>query len=150
MKCYIFTNWQYINSGPVLLKIMFARLAWALFLHDNCSWALSLMVRLKSHKNAIKLPYCCSIDKCCVFLYWNKFIFSVICIFLSVWQLCGTLIQCLINRYLDDNATTDAISSRLREICPSLYSTDDATCSKVKSQYFNIRPVSSIGKASDL
>ncbi|XP_060597073.1 nuclear pore complex protein Nup155-like [Ruditapes philippinarum] len=45
-------------------------------------------------------------------------------------ELCGTLIQCLINRYLDDNATTDAISSRLREICPSLYSTDDATCSK--------------------
>ncbi|KAL4235731.1 hypothetical protein ACF0H5_004123 [Mactra antiquata] len=45
-------------------------------------------------------------------------------------HLCATLIQCLINRYLDDNATTDAISSRLREICPSLYSTDDATCSK--------------------
>ncbi|XP_052257804.1 nuclear pore complex protein Nup155-like [Dreissena polymorpha] len=45
-------------------------------------------------------------------------------------DLCGSLIQSLINRYLDDNATTDAISTRLREICPSLYSTDDATCSK--------------------
>ncbi|XP_052776486.1 nuclear pore complex protein Nup155-like isoform X2 [Mya arenaria] len=45
-------------------------------------------------------------------------------------ELCGSMIQNLINRYIDDNATTDAISIRLREICPSLYSTDDATCSK--------------------
>ena len=29
----------------------------------------------------------------------------------------GALIQCLISRYLNDNAATDAISSRLREIC---------------------------------
>ena len=47
------------------------------------------------------------------------------------FQLCGALINCLILRYLDDNATIDAISSRLRDTCPSLYSTDDATCSKV-------------------
>ncbi|XP_062607131.1 nuclear pore complex protein Nup155-like [Saccostrea cucullata] len=45
-------------------------------------------------------------------------------------SMCGALITCLINRYLDDNATIDAISSRLREVCPSLYSSDDATCSK--------------------
>lgn len=51
-----------------------------------------------------------------------------------LFQLCGSLIQCLINRYLDDNATTDAISSRLREVCPSLYSTDNATCSKVRNK----------------
>ena len=42
----------------------------------------------------------------------------------------AALIQCLINRYLNDNAATDAISSRLRDICPSLYSSDDAVCSK--------------------
>lgn len=45
--------------------------------------------------------------------------------------MCASLITCLIDRYLDDNATIDAISSRLREVCPSLYSSDDATCSKV-------------------
>ncbi|XP_050400754.1 nuclear pore complex protein Nup155 isoform X1 [Patella vulgata] len=45
-------------------------------------------------------------------------------------ELCGSLITCLISRYLDDNATIDAISSRLRDVCPNLYSTDDATCSK--------------------
>ncbi len=42
----------------------------------------------------------------------------------------GALIRCLINRYLNDMAATDAISARLREICPSLYSTEDAVCSK--------------------
>lgn len=46
--------------------------------------------------------------------------------------MCASLITCLIDRYLDDNATIDAISSRLREVCPSLYSSDDATCSKVR------------------
>ncbi|KAK7100912.1 nuclear pore complex protein Nup155-like [Littorina saxatilis] len=45
-------------------------------------------------------------------------------------DICTALITCLIGRYLDDNATVDAISGRLREVCPSLYSTDDATCSK--------------------
>lgn len=45
--------------------------------------------------------------------------------------MCASLITCLIDRYLDDNATIDAISCRLREVCPSLYSSDDATCSKV-------------------
>ena len=45
--------------------------------------------------------------------------------------MCGVLIQCLVNGYLNDNASTDAISVKLREVCPSLYSTDDATCSKV-------------------
>ncbi|KAK3595250.1 hypothetical protein CHS0354_010857 [Potamilus streckersoni] len=45
-------------------------------------------------------------------------------------ELFGVLINCLISRYLDDNATIDTISSKLREVCPTLYSTDDATCSK--------------------
>lgn len=49
---------------------------------------------------------------------------------LSGKDVCAALIACLISRYLNDNATVDAISSRLREVCPSLYSTDDATCSK--------------------
>uniref|UniRef100_A0A2C9M6L4 Nucleoporin Nup133/Nup155-like N-terminal domain-containing protein n=1 Tax=Biomphalaria glabrata TaxID=6526 RepID=A0A2C9M6L4_BIOGL len=45
-------------------------------------------------------------------------------------DLCNTLINCLISRYLDDNATIDAISDKLRQVCPTLYSSDDATCSK--------------------
>jgi hypothetical protein len=34
-------------------------------------------------------------------------------------------------RYLDDNASVDAISCKLREVCPSLYRREDAACSKV-------------------
>jgi len=33
-------------------------------------------------------------------------------------------------QYLGDNVSTDAISARLRDSCPSLYSLDDAKCSK--------------------
>ena len=47
------------------------------------------------------------------------------------FQLCGVLIHGLIYRYLNDNATVDAISDLLRKTCPVLYSVDDATCSKV-------------------
>ncbi len=32
--------------------------------------------------------------------------------------------------YLDDNATTDSISARLREVCPSHYSLEDEVYSK--------------------
>ncbi|XP_033636336.1 nuclear pore complex protein Nup155-like [Asterias rubens] len=45
-------------------------------------------------------------------------------------EVCDMLITSLINHYIGDNATTDAISSNLREICPSIYSQDDAVCSK--------------------
>ena len=38
--------------------------------------------------------------------------------------------------YLDDNATTDAISVKLRSLCPSLYSADDAVCSKANELVF--------------
>ncbi|XP_022087297.1 nuclear pore complex protein Nup155-like [Acanthaster planci] len=45
-------------------------------------------------------------------------------------EVCDMLITALINFYTGDNATTDAISSKLRDICPSLYSREDAICSK--------------------
>eukprot|EP00057_Strongylocentrotus_purpuratus_P015067 XP_011669541.1 PREDICTED: nuclear pore complex protein Nup155 isoform X1 [Strongylocentrotus purpuratus] len=45
-------------------------------------------------------------------------------------EMCGSLITALINRYIGDNSTTEAISTRLREVCPSLYSANDATCTK--------------------
>ncbi|XP_076462327.1 nuclear pore complex protein Nup155-like isoform X2 [Babylonia areolata] len=54
-------------------------------------------------------------------------------------DVCMALITCLIGRYLDDNATVDAISGSLREVCPSLYSTDDATCSKADELLQKVR-----------
>jgi len=40
--------------------------------------------------------------------------------------------QAIINLYLGDNARTDAISNRLREVCPTLYNNDDAIDSKAQ------------------
>jgi nuclear pore complex protein Nup155 len=34
-------------------------------------------------------------------------------------------------RYLNDNASVDAVSSKLREVCPNLFRIEDAACSKV-------------------
>ncbi|KAM9820794.1 nuclear pore complex protein Nup155 [Neosynchiropus ocellatus] len=45
-------------------------------------------------------------------------------------ELSGALITALINVYIVDNASVDAISNHLRDICPLLYSTDDSVCSK--------------------
>ncbi|XP_030048906.1 nuclear pore complex protein Nup155 [Microcaecilia unicolor] len=45
-------------------------------------------------------------------------------------ELTGALIASLISCYIRDNAVVDGISSHLQEICPLLYSTDDAVCSK--------------------
>jgi len=33
--------------------------------------------------------------------------------------------------YLGDNASVDSVSLKLREVCPNLYRTEDAVCSKV-------------------
>lgn len=46
-------------------------------------------------------------------------------------ELSGALITALINVYIKDNASVDAISNHLRDICPLLYSSDDSVCSKV-------------------
>lgn len=48
-------------------------------------------------------------------------------------ELPGALITALINVYIKDNASVDAISNHLRDICPLLYSSDDSVCSKVHS-----------------
>ncbi|KAL4683872.1 hypothetical protein H8959_021566, partial [Pygathrix nigripes] len=45
-------------------------------------------------------------------------------------ELTGALIASLINCYIRDNAAVDGISLHLQDICPLLYSTDDAICSK--------------------
>jgi len=43
------------------------------------------------------------------------------------------LIRRLIELYICDSAATDAISARLRDVCPSLYSCGDELYSKVVS-----------------
>lgn len=48
-------------------------------------------------------------------------------------ELPGALITALINVYIKDNASVDAISNHLRDICPLLYSSDDSVCSKVRA-----------------
>lgn len=40
------------------------------------------------------------------------------------------LVHCLVETYLNDSANTDAISNRLRQLCPSLYRHEDALSSK--------------------
>ncbi|XP_061119630.1 nuclear pore complex protein Nup155 isoform X2 [Conger conger] len=45
-------------------------------------------------------------------------------------ELTGALITALINVYIKDSASVDAISTHLRDICPMLYSSEDSVCSK--------------------
>lgn len=52
-------------------------------------------------------------------------------LFLFGHDICSTLIISLINSYLGDNASVDSISAKLRDVCPNLYKSEDAACSKV-------------------
>ncbi|XP_011350490.1 nuclear pore complex protein Nup155 isoform X3 [Ooceraea biroi] len=45
-------------------------------------------------------------------------------------EISSLLIVHLIDSYLGDNASVDSVSSKLREVCPNLYRTEDAVCSK--------------------
>lgn len=45
-------------------------------------------------------------------------------------DLCAELITALISFYLDDYATTDAVSERLRSVCPQLFTSNDAMAAK--------------------
>ncbi|XP_049594009.1 nuclear pore complex protein Nup155 [Syngnathus scovelli] len=45
-------------------------------------------------------------------------------------ELIGALVTALINVYIKDNTSVDAISNHLRDVCPLLYSTEDSVCSK--------------------
>uniref|UniRef100_A0A8D0GNR6 Nucleoporin 155 n=1 Tax=Sphenodon punctatus TaxID=8508 RepID=A0A8D0GNR6_SPHPU len=58
-------------------------------------------------------------------------------------ELTGALIASLINCYIRDNAAVDGISSHLQDICPLLYSTDDAICSKANELLQRSRQVQS-------
>ncbi|XP_016079465.1 PREDICTED: nuclear pore complex protein Nup155 isoform X2 [Miniopterus natalensis] len=56
-------------------------------------------------------------------------------------ELTGALIASLINCYIRDNAAVDGISLHLQDICPLLYSTDDAVCSKANELLQHSRQV---------
>ena len=58
---------------------------------------------------------------------------------LSGGDTCIGLTYALIHRYLDDAASTDAISDKLRQVCPSLYRNEDALCTKVNEQLLKAR-----------
>uniref|UniRef100_A0A7M4FH37 Nuclear pore complex protein Nup155 n=1 Tax=Crocodylus porosus TaxID=8502 RepID=A0A7M4FH37_CROPO len=58
-------------------------------------------------------------------------------------ELTGALIASLINCYIRDNAAVDGISTHLQDICPLLYSTDDAVCSKANELLQRSRQVQS-------
>jgi len=45
-------------------------------------------------------------------------------------ELAGRLVQTLVQTYLEDNASTEAISARLRQLCPGLYRQEDALSSR--------------------
>lgn len=47
-------------------------------------------------------------------------------------DVCQALAKKLVDMYISDNAATDVINARLREVCPSLYSCHDEVYSKVK------------------
>ena len=50
-------------------------------------------------------------------------------------ELTGALVTALINVHIQDDASVDQISGRMREICPLVYTKDDSVCSKVTSTH---------------
>ncbi|XP_074640475.1 nuclear pore complex protein Nup155-like [Tubulanus polymorphus] len=56
-------------------------------------------------------------------------------------ELCQELVSSIIRNYLNDNASVDAISGRLREVCPTLYSTEDAICSKANEMLQTVKTI---------
>ena len=53
------------------------------------------------------------------------------------------IINGIVKQYLGDNACTDVISAKLRELCPSLYSLDKAKSSKATELVQSIKNISS-------
>lgn len=56
-------------------------------------------------------------------------------------DICSALISSLINRYLNDNASVDAVSSKLREVCPNLFRIEDAACSKANEMLLTAKGI---------
>lgn len=53
------------------------------------------------------------------------------------------MIDGIVKQYLGDNACTDVISAKLRELCPSLYSLDKAKCSKATELVQSVKSITS-------
>ncbi|KAG8179998.1 hypothetical protein JTE90_020953 [Oedothorax gibbosus] len=56
-------------------------------------------------------------------------------------ELSVCLTNALINFYLEDNASTSSISSRLRELCPTIYRVEDATVSRAHEIVLNAKNI---------
>ena len=84
---------------------------------------LYLIYRIKNNQDFKITWYIYSI----LGLYYRDLIISV-----TGKDINGKLIQALIAVYLGDDARTDAISARLREVSPGLYNQDDALSSKAQ------------------
>ena len=67
-------------------------------------------------------------------MYYRDLIIS-----LTGKEVSGRLIQALIAVYLGDDARTDAISARLRDVCPGLYNQEDALSSKAQEMLIKAR-----------
>ncbi|XP_057299970.1 nuclear pore complex protein Nup155-like [Hydractinia symbiolongicarpus] len=53
-------------------------------------------------------------------------------------ELSSNLINAVMSMYLHDNSAVESISSKLRSVCPSLYSANDALCSKANELLIGI------------
>ncbi|KAJ8971740.1 hypothetical protein NQ314_000553 [Rhamnusium bicolor] len=65
-------------------------------------------------------------------------------------DICSILIMTLINSYLGDNASVDSISSKLREVCPHLYRTEDAAFSKANEILKATRTIQNIDEREEM
>ncbi|CAK8693168.1 unnamed protein product [Clavelina lepadiformis] len=121
-----------------LAEVATAELSWMRFLHDllhKSTEVLGLWRILLHHQLHVLFE---SLDKVSQTALKSATFEGFI---LSGQALCSALISALVGKYLDDNSTIDALSSQLREVCPALYSPDDAICSKASELLNAVRSV---------
>ncbi|XP_072403168.1 nuclear pore complex protein Nup154 [Diabrotica undecimpunctata] len=71
-------------------------------------------------------------------------------LFLYRHDICSSLISALVQTYLGDNASVDSISSKLREVCPQLYKTEDMAYSKAIEILKSARTIQNVGEKEEL
>ncbi|CAG9765140.1 unnamed protein product [Ceutorhynchus assimilis] len=70
-------------------------------------------------------------------------------LFLFRKDICTVLIQTLVNSYLGDNASVDAISNRLMEVCPHLYKPEDAAFTKASELLKTTRGIQNVDEREE-
>lgn len=70
-------------------------------------------------------------------------------LFLYGTEMCQSLINSLINSYLCDNASVSSISAKLRDVCPTLYKTEDAAYSKANEMLKQAESLQSVDEKED-